>query len=105
MYRAENKTENTKEQLRVASWLIELGLLTNLEVSFPPYIADIYLPELDLIIELDGPHHWASKDKKRDTYLNEEHGVNVWRFKNEVIKASFKEDFIALIMKRAEELR
>ncbi len=100
--RREPKTRDTNEQLRVASWLRELGLGFSLEEEFSPYCADIFICDLNLIIELDGPQHLKRRDAKRDAFIKETYGIDVWRFKNREIRENFKAQFHARIMERAE---
>lgn len=52
------------------------------------YFADFYFPELNLIIELDGTQHNATKeyDRERDLYIKSTYGI-------EIIRISHKEYF------------
>ena len=67
---------------QVCEWARELGLLYVEEYMVGPYSADIYLPELFLVVEIDGPYHALSKrrDTERDAYLAE-HGLRVLRIR------------------------
>jgi len=55
------------------------------------YIADFYIPELSLIIEIDGSHHKKVKaqveyDKVRTAFFHRE-GFSVERFDNQVVES------------------
>lgn len=102
--RNDTKKSGTNSQLVVASWLHEMGLGFTMEEEFSPYFADIYIKDLNLTIELDGPSHLNKRDAKRDAVLKDKYNLDVWRFSNETIKGAFKEQFIAEILERAEEV-
>jgi very-short-patch-repair endonuclease len=51
------------------------------QVPIGPYIADFVCFERKIIIELDGPLHNATRDAKRDDYLERE-GYQVHQFSN-----------------------
>lgn len=77
----------TKDQIKLKSWIEEAGLEVIMEASFPPYFADIFLPEIGLSIEVDGPWHISKKrDSKRDEYLFETYGIETLRVKLKDIK-------------------
>lgn len=52
-------------------------------------IADFYLPDFALVVEIDGPYHNTSKQKRRDSdkdnYYKKRH-LNVLRIKNEDVE-------------------
>ena len=100
--KSEPRKQDTKEQLTVASWVKEAGLGIILEEDFPPYIVDIYIPDLHLGIELDGPFHMKKKDRNRDEYLRVEYNLPIWRFTNKEINNGFKSIFIDDILKFAQ---
>ena len=102
--RNEPQTTNTKTQLLVASWCEEMGLHCILEEQVGRYSLDVYLPELRLGIELDGPYHLRKRDAKRDGFIQRRHNIDVWRFKNKEIKKMDKETFFGMIEERAGEL-
>jgi very-short-patch-repair endonuclease len=58
------------------------------------YIADFYIPEAKIIIELDGSQHFetvhAEKDRKRDAYM-ERFGILVLRYVNEYVNRDFSD--------------
>ncbi len=94
---------DTKEQLLVSKWLNEIGLEHSLEEELEPYWADIFIHDLNLVIELDGPNHLKKRDSIRDAYLVETYGVSIWRLKNKLIRSSYKEEFTKQVMKIVEE--
>ena len=64
------------------AWGVELMV----EIPFPPYTVDIYLPTLHAAIEVDGPHHSAKRDKIRDQRLFAQYSLPVFRIKvNQVL--------------------
>jgi len=63
----------TETQLIVEKIINELGYRTNLEVSMGPYQLDIFLPEIRIAVEVDGPQHYKKLDSKRDSILLNEH--------------------------------
>lgn len=86
----------TDKQMLVESWINQIGFRTDLEKVFGEFSVDIYVPELNIVVEVDGPHHMFKKrDKKRDDKLRKEHGiVDVWRFSVAIEEQSFKELFL-----------
>ena len=56
------------------------------QFSIGPYILDFYCPEYRINIELDGDGHYSpdgyKHDKKRNSYLYEEHGITTLRYEN-----------------------
>jgi len=71
----------TSEQLLLEKWINQLGWRTNLEVSFPPYSVDIFCPDLNLVVEVDGPQHYKKANNKRDEVLKLKYGCNVLHIK------------------------
>ena len=51
---------------KVIKQLENWGIQLMEEVDFPPYRADCYLPDIHVVIEVDGPHHSKKADEKRD---------------------------------------
>jgi very-short-patch-repair endonuclease len=86
----------TDKQLLVESWINQLGFRTDLETVFGEYSADIFLPELLLIVEVDGPSHkFKKRDKKRDDKLRNEHGLkDVLRIPVAIKEEAFKKLFL-----------
>jgi len=62
-------THYTDKQLEIEKIINKFGLLTELEKSFGKYCADIWIPELDWIVEIDGPQHYQKENNKRDKEL------------------------------------
>ena len=56
------------------------------------YIADFYIPEAKIVIELDGSQHFepkhAEKDRERDAYM-ESFGILVLRYTNYCVNRDF----------------
>lgn len=65
-----------------------MGLVHQEEYSIGPYSLDIYLPELQRAVEVDGPSHKFRRrqDAERDAYLLEQ-GISTVR-----IRAGTKKD-------------
>ena len=59
------------------------GLYVRRQHPIGPYIADFFIPDLKLVIELDGSSHDSrlERDRARDCYLKEQ-GYEVLRFQN-----------------------
>ncbi len=73
-----------------------LGFQTELEKKFPPYQVDCYIPELSIVVEIDGIVHGkggkSKGDTKRDLYLIKNYKVGVMRIKNDIVNSkSFEE--------------
>lgn len=66
---------------RVMGWLEGCGFGVMEEVDFPPYRADIYLPDFHAIVECDGPWHGRTADDRRDHYLSDTYGLPTFRVK------------------------
>lgn len=82
----------THSQVLLSQWIRDLGFSNTLEKPFPPYSADIFIGELNLIIEIDSKYHLSKKkDKKRDEYLYTNYQVNVMRFNFKDICVSKKD--------------
>jgi len=84
----------------VLDWVRSTGIGANSQEDFPPYVVDIYIPDMKLAIEVDGPLHFSKKDKKRDQILLEKYEVEVWRLPLKLLKASYKEDFISMLLEK-----
>jgi very-short-patch-repair endonuclease len=102
MFRNPPQKTDTSQQQRFVSWCRELGLAIQLETPFGPYWADIYLEEIGIIIELDGPYHNRKRDEKRDQYIQDNFDIEVWRFKNDEILERNKEVIIQKLQNRIE---
>ena len=97
------KTGN-RHQLLVDGWIRDLGIGTQLEYDVGQYSIDIYVPDLELGIEIDGPYHLRKRDSKRDAYINENFGIEIWRIPTKDITAPYKKDFIDKILKKVQEM-
>ena len=95
---------DTNHQRLINRWIKEIGIGTQLEYEVGKYSIDIYVPDLLLGIELDGPWHLRKRDKKRDEYILEDHGIEVWRIPIKDINMSFKQKFIDDILNRVKEM-
>jgi len=100
--KSDPRKKDTKQQFTVASWIKEAGFGITLEEDFPPYVVDIYVPDLQLGVELDGPYHFKKKDRERDAYLLETYQLPIWRFNNKEIITGYKSIFIDNILKFAQ---
>lgn len=93
------KTHFTKSQLKINDWVRELGFQTEMERVFGKYCVDIFIPELNWAVEVDGPvGHLKKGDLKRDKYLYLEWKIdNVIHVKNEVGEKELKEKILESI--------
>ena len=92
----------TDKQREVEKWINECGFRTELEVPFGRFCADIFLPEANVICEVDGPAHKykKKKDRLRDEELINIHGIKgVIRVRVAIGKEVFKEMFVREIKK------
>ena len=97
------RKKDTPHELMVLEWVRSTGLDANPQEDFPPYVVDVYIPDMKLGIEIDGPLHLSRKDKKRDQELKNNYGVDIWRLPLKILKVSYKEEFISELMERVEE--
>ncbi len=75
------ETTRTGWHRKVETWLDGIGVRYDSEVTdFPPYSADIYLPDSHIILEIDGPRHTRRKDTERDQVMFERYGIKTFRF-------------------------
>ena len=100
--KSEPRKKDTKQQFTVAAWVKEAGFGSSLEEDFPPYVVDIYISDLHLGIELDGPHHFKKRDQRRDAVLFRDYGLVIWRHNNDEIVGKFKSSFIDNLMTFAQ---
>ena len=58
-------------QRKMTDFLVNLGLVVDIEKKIGSYRVDCYLPELKYVAEFDGPflHHSVPQTKKRDEEL------------------------------------
>jgi len=100
--KSDPRKKDTPQQFLVAAWIREAGFGTTLEEDFPPYVVDVYIPDLHLGVELDGPHHFRKRDAIRDEKLLSEYSLEIWRFNNTEIVSNFKSMFIDNIINFAQ---
>ena len=91
-YKKENKlNENRlhKKGYKIVKRISKhFGVKVHRERIFNPYIVDIYIEKIKVVIEIDGCVHnnKQSYDNKRDDYLFHQYGLRVYRFTPEDIK-------------------
>lgn len=85
-----HKAQLHKQSTPAENWfcrhLASLGLTYRFQQGFyTPYyrIVDFYLPEENLIIEIDGPCHDAEEDRRRDAEFTAARGIRILRLTNE----------------------
>ena len=93
------RKKDTPQELLVLEWVRATGLGANPQEDFPPYVVDVYVPDLDLAIEVDGPLHLRKSDKKRDLHLKTKYGVDTWRIPLKKMAKSYKGEFTAELQK------
>lgn len=74
-------TEPTSIERNLQDLVRSLGFAVVEEREFPPYRVDLYVPELHVAFEADGPLHWRKRDQQRDHELGEQYGLVVHRIK------------------------
>jgi len=101
--RPEPRKKDTPEQFMMAEWVREAGFGSILEQDFEPYVVDIYIPDLLLALEIDGPYHMKRHDAVRDEYIRDNYQIEIWRFPLKEVRQSFKNEFITQLIIYAEE--
>lgn len=97
---AQLKKQATPAENLFCSYLASLGLPYRFQQGFytPFYrIADFYLPDLNLIIEIDGPCHDAEKDREGDARFERVRGIRTLRLTNEQVLSGDFSTLTALI--------
>jgi very-short-patch-repair endonuclease len=88
---AQLKKQTTPAENAFCSYLATLGLPYRFQQGFyTPYyrIADFYLPDLNLIIEIDGPSHTdPDHDRRLDEWFERVRGVKILRLTNNQVYA------------------
>ena len=51
------------------------------EIEFPPYRVDIYLPDIHAVVEVDGTQHTKKGNRKRDWALVEQYCLPTFRLR------------------------
>ena len=97
------RKKDTPHELMVLEWVRSTGLGANSQEDFPPYVVDVYIPDMKLCIEIDGPLHLSRRDRKRDQELKNNYGVDIWRLPLKILKVSYKDEFISELMEKVEE--
>ena len=65
----------------------ESGLRYTTQSRFGTYDVDFYLPEIEVVIEADGPFgHLSKRDKLRDDSLLDMGVAEVWHFRENTLK-------------------
>ena len=73
---------------KVIKFLENWGIQLMEEVDFPPYRVDIFIPEVHVVIEVDGPHHSKKANEKRDKKLLEEYLLPTFRIDASDVRTS-----------------
>ena len=81
-----------------------MGIGVTLEEDFGKYVVDIYIPDLLLGVEIDGPYHLKKKDRLRDEYLKDSFDIDILRIPDKDIKVSYRDEFTKIIMDRVKEM-
>ena len=88
IHKAQLKKQATPAEHCFLRHLATLGLTYRFQQGFyTPYyrIADFYLPEYKLIIEIDGHYHDSAKDRRRDERFWQARGIRTLRLTNEQV--------------------
>src|ERR1051326_8069321 len=86
IYRAQLIKQATPAERHFQEHLASLGLPYRYQQGFyEPYyrIADFYLPDHNLIVEIDGPCHVPERDRRRDAWFQRVRGIRILRLTNE----------------------
>lgn len=95
------KTHYTNKQVQIAGWINNIGFQTELEYMVGKFCLDIFIPELNLGVEIDGPSHYNKKDAKRDDWIIENCDINdIIRFKSNIGKKEFVREFKDMIVRK-----
>ena len=100
----------TKEQKLCENWITEMGFKVRSEVDVEQYRADLVLPELCMVVEIDGPSHRKMgkngtlitlnsehKVSKRDKVLLNHYPNGVWHIPVSIDEDTFKAEFKKII--------
>ena len=84
----------TREERKLwYEFLRELPYPVKRQYVIERYIADFYIPSVNLAIELDGRQHYTEEAKGYDSIRDEfisKHGIKVIRFSNELVNNDFE---------------
>ena len=87
--------------LRVQNYLEARGVQLIEEVKFTPYTVDVWVPELHMAVEIDGPQHMRKKDLARDAVLVGKYSLYVLHVKHDI---SFDELFERFTIARLDAM-
>ena len=73
----------------MAAILDSVGIKYHRQVIINPFIADFVIPDKNMVVEVDGPHHDVRKDFMRNRYF-ENIGFTVVRFKVNRLKCDLE---------------
>ena len=85
-----------REAVRILeSWGYELLV----EIEFPPYRADIYLPDIHAVVEVDGPHHSRKGNRRRDWALVEGYCLPTFRLRSGQVRfpKRWRSEFLSFV--------
>lgn len=97
---AQRKQRATPAENLFCCYLASLGLSYRFQQGFyTPYyrIADFYLPDQNVIIEIDGLCHDPIEDRRRDAQFEHARGIRTIRLTNEQVLAGEFEAIIELL--------
>ena len=79
---------NTSIPQKKLRMLVEsLGFRVEEEKKFYPYYVDVYIQEVNVGVELDGPYHIGkSRDLNRDKFILDNYGIKILRVKQKELK-------------------
>ena len=90
IYAAQLRKQATPAENEFRAHLAALGLPYRFQHGFfkPRYrIVDFYLPEQNLIVEIDGGYHDRERDRTRDSEFQKIYGIRILRLTNEQVLA------------------
>jgi hypothetical protein len=100
----------TKEQACVEKWITEMGFKVRSEVDVEQYRVDLVVPEMCMVVEIDGPSHRKMgksgtlitlnsehKVSKRDKVLLNHYPNGVWHIPVSIDEDTFKAEFKKII--------
>ena len=88
IHKAQLKKQATPAERRFCCYLDERGLTYRFQQGFfTPYyrIADFYLPDHNLIVEIDGPCHDPDEYRRKDAWLTSVRGIPIFRLTNQQV--------------------
>jgi very-short-patch-repair endonuclease len=88
IHKAQLRNQATPAERWFCSYLDKRGLTYRFQQGFyTPYyrIVDFYLPDYDLIVEIDGPYHDREEDARRDRWFTSVRKIPILRLTNEQV--------------------